>query len=443
MNTDFISPPGRSRRVVITGLGLVSPAGRNRDELWRFWESGRSAAAPIRRFDAAALPVRIAAEVRDFDPRQEIKSRRLLRLLRPGEDFAVVAAAAAIDDAGLSSGVPDPERSGIALGSGKEGPRAENLYAALERATDGQGRIDRRKFIDEGSALVPPQTIIEGLPNACLYYLANTYHLEGVNHNFLSVGGGGAQAVGEAARSILRDDADLMLAGGFDSWVHWVFLLPHARGGLLARTPDGADAVPPPFDRRRSGSIAGEGGALAVLEEREAARRRGAPILGELLGFAAATGLPGADREDTVARHAAALARAIMQALASAGLAPADIDLVHLHGDGTPIGDAAEARAVVIALGPHGRDVPVTTFKSATGFPGSACTVIELAAALEMFRRRTILPIVNLREPDPELPLNYVVRPLVGPAPRRVLLLNRGWPGHFSALVVACGDEGP
>lgn len=433
--------PARSRRVVITGLGCVSPAGRSPEALWQSWEAGRTAAGPIRRFEPASLPVRTAAEVRDFDPRQEIKSRRLLRLLRPGEDFAFVAAAAAMEDARLAGGVPDSERSGSALGSGKDGPRAESLHAAIEHALGGDARIDRRKFIEEGSALIPPQTIIEGLPNACLYYLAHTYRLEGANHNFLSLGGGGAQALGEAARSIRRNDADLMLAGGFDSWVNWLFLAVHSQRGLLARTGEGADAVQRPFDLERSGSVVGEGAGLVVLEERETARRRGACIRGELLSCAAASGLTGISPADTAARHAAAVVRCITESLTSAALRPADIDLVHLHGEGTVIGDAAEARAVVTALGPRGREIPATTIKSLTGFAGSACTVIELAAVLEMFRRRTILPIANLREPDPELPLNYVVKPVVGVPLRRALLLNRGWPGHYSALIIACGEE--
>lgn len=431
----------RTRRVVITGLGFLSPAGRTPDALWQAWESGRTAAGPIRRFEPASLPVHAAAEVRDFAPRQEIKSRRLLRLLRPGEDFAFVAAATAMAHARLTAGVPEPERSGVALGSGKDGPRAENLYAAIEHATAGDGRLDRRRFIEEGSALVPPQTIIEGLPNACLYYLANTYHLEGANHNFLSLGGGGAQAVGEAARSIRRNDSDLMLAGGFDSWVNWLFLAMHSQRGFLARAADEADGVQRPFDRRRSGTVVGEGGGVVVLEEREAARQRGAHIQGELLSFASASGLVGNSSEETIARHAGALAGCITEALTSADLRAADIDVVHLHGEGTVIGDAAEARAIVTALGPRGREVPVTTIKSLTGFAGSASTVIELAAVLEMFRRRTILPIVNLREPDPELPLNYVVKPLMGVSLRRALLLNRGWPGHYSALVVASVEQ--
>jgi 3-oxoacyl-[acyl-carrier-protein] synthase II len=427
---------GEQRRVVITGIGLITPLGRSSDELWRRWAEGVCAAGPVKRFDATNLSSRIAAEVPGFVPREELKSGRLARLLRPGEDFGYLSAGMALEHAGLRDGGFDTERAGIAIGCRKEGPRVENLFPGITVSLDQQGRMDRHRFIEEGIKLIPPQTIVEGLPNACMYYIAHEYVLAGVNYNFLALGSGGTMALGESLRAIRRGEADLMLAGGYDSWVNWVYLAQLSNRRLLTQRNDQPRTAHRPCDVQRDGSVAGEGACLMILEDGNAARARGAEVHGELLGYAGATGVP----HDDIAVSTRVLAGCIRRAVHESGCRPEEIDFVHLTGDATPAGDRIEVRAVLEAFGARGRDVPMTTIKSATGHLGNASGSVELAAMLESMRRGTLLPIVNLHEPDPDLPARFVREAIEGRRLRRGLMLSRGWPSHFTVLVVGSGD---
>jgi 3-oxoacyl-[acyl-carrier-protein] synthase II len=427
-----MSTTSTKRRIAVTGRGLVTPLGRTADEVWRRWAAGECAAGPVRRFDATTLHTRIAAEVPNFNPRQELKSGRLARLLRPGEDFGYLAAGAALSDAGLATPLSNSQRCGIAIGCRKEGPKVENFFAAIKAGLNEAGELDHQRFIEEGIKLIPPQTIVEGLPNACMYYIAHEYVLEGVNYNFLALGSGGTMALGESLRALRRGDADLMLAGGYDSWVNWVYLAQLSNRKLLTRRNDDPQHVHQPFDVKRDGSVAGEGACLMVLEDLAAARRREATIHAELLGYAANTGVPHEDPP----RCARILAECITRALHEAGLPPEALDFVHLTGDATPAGDRIECLAVLEALGSHGRRVPVTTLKSATGHLGNASGAVELAVMLESMRRGALLPIVNLRNVDPDLPLAFVREVREGVPLRRGLMLSRGWPSHYTVLVV-------
>ena len=272
-----------STRVVVTGRGLVTPLGRTAFDVHKQWLAGRCPAATITKFDATTLPISIACEVPDFEPRQEIRNRKMLRLLVRGEDYGLVASAAAMNDAALPKDDIDPFRAGIAVGVRKEGFRNTNFYDALEACTiDGQ--IDRKLFIDDGVRRIPPQTIIEGLANAGLYHIAHEHRLQGVNQNLLSLGTGGFLALGEAVWALRRDDADFILAGAFDSWVLWTGLAHEHYAGVLSSSTDAPATVHRPFDVSRTGSVAGEGAAMFVLESYERARTRGANILGEILG---------------------------------------------------------------------------------------------------------------------------------------------------------------
>jgi 3-oxoacyl-[acyl-carrier-protein] synthase II len=387
----------------------------------------------VRRFDASTLHTRIASEVPNFHAKQELKSGRLVRLLRPGEDFGYVAAGAAFADAGLATGQFDTERAGIAIGCRKEGPKVENFFAGIKAALDPSGRVDHQKFIEDGIKLIPPQTIVEGLPNACMYYIAHEYVLQGVNYNFLALGSGGTMALGESLRAMRRGEADLMLAGGYDSWVNWVYLAQLSNRQLLTQNNDDPQHAHRPFDVDRNGSVAGEGAGLMVLEDHAAAQRRGATIHGELLGYAATTGVPHTDASHSTRLLGESISRALHQAQRR----PTDVNFVHLTGDATPSGDEIECRALLDVFGGFGRSVPVTTLKSATGHLGNASGCVELAVMLESMRRGTLLPIVNLDRPDPALPLSFVRTPQEGLSLRCGLMISRGWPSHYTALVVA------
>ncbi|MGD9855309.1 MAG: beta-ketoacyl synthase [Planctomycetaceae bacterium] len=427
---------GSPARIVVTGQGLVTPLGRSAETLVDNWLAGRSAAGPITKFDASTMPVRIACEVPNFEPRQEIRNRKLTRLLVRGEDYGVVAAGSAFGDAGLSEGGYDPTRAGIAAGIRKEGFRNSNFYDALTASLDADGRIDRQVFIEDGMRRIPPQTIVEGLANAAIYHIAHEHNLQGFNQNLLAIGSGGFQAIGEAFWALRGDEADLILAGAYNSWVVWTGIAFTHYVGIASTSTAAPETVHRPFDLTRSGSVIGEGAAFYVLEPLDRARSRGATVLGEICGFGMATGVPSSSRRAGIA----ALTAAIRRALDVAGLTPADIDFVHLHGVATLEGDQIEVRAIHEAFGERAARMPATTIKSATGFMGNASSSTEVAAILEVLRRGVIPPIVNLATPDPEFGLNFIREPLSTLRMRYALLISRGWPSQYVALVVGHPD---
>lgn len=425
------------QRVVITGVGLLTPLGRSIEEIWSRWASAETASGPLARFDGTNLPTRIASEIHGFNRRQELKNGRLARLLRPGEDFGYLAAGLAVQSSGIDTEQWDPDRSGIAIGCRKEGPRVENVFPAIKASLNDDGEMDHARFVEDGIKLIPPQTIVEGLPNGCMYYIAHEYTLEGVNYNFLCLGSGATMALGESFRAIRRREADLMLAGGYDSWVNWVYLAQLSNQRLLSRRNDDPQHAHRPFSRDRDGSVAGEGAGLMMLERLEAARDRDASVLGELRGYAAATGVRHHD-ETACSRL---LADCIRRALVDAECTTDDIDFVHLTGDATPEGDRIESHAVRAVLGDRADAVPVTTLKSATGHLGNASGGVELALMLESMRRGIVLPIVNLIDPDPELSLDFVTSVRERQTLKTGLMLSRGWPSHYTALVVGAAPH--
>ena len=425
--------------VAITGIGLVTPLGRTPEEIWEQWARGRSSAAPMTRLDARTLPVRVAAEVRDFDPRKEVKNRKLLRLMIGGEDFGFKAATEAIAQAQLEqmleTNVLDHARCGVSIGCHKEGFRHQQLQDAFLASLTPDGSLDRQRFVSEGWSRVPPQVIIEALPNIGLYYIAHEFGLQGPNYNLLSVGVGGLQSLAEGMHTIAAGEADVMVAGAFDTWVNWMCIRHNHFTGILSTSTEAPETVHRPFDRTRTGSVPGEGAGMFVLESEHSARDRRASLLGRLLGAGMTCGVPSLDAEAA----AESLAHCIRQALASAECEPADIDLIQLHGDATRAGDGIEARGIVTALGARAGKIPATTIKSATGLMGNASGPVEVALALEALRRGEVLPIVNLRNPEPNLGLNLVQQPQSGLDLQRALVIQRAWPNLNAALVVARG----
>lgn len=423
-------------RVVVTGRGLVTPVGRTVEDIWERCAAGAVPARCVDSPEFAAFSVSCAAPVSDFEPRKEIKNRKLLRLMIGGEPLGFVAAGQAFAEARLTPELYPSDRAGIAIGCHKEGFRDANLYDAIDAALRPDGSVDREQLIADGIRRIPPQTLVEGLANAALYYLAHEFLLQGVNHNFISSGTGGSQAIGEAMRSLRRDEADLMLAGSYDTWLDWKCLAHQRYIDVLTTTDGPPETAQRPFDRHRSGSVPGEGAGLLILEERHRAKERGADIHGEILGFALGTGISPDDR----AAQAAHYAQVILRAIEHAQCNPADIDLVHLQGDGTIDGDWLEVHALKHALGTAAAAIPVTSIKSVTGHLGNASGPVELIMTCEMLRRGEILPIANLQDPAEELELDFVREPRRDLSLRRALVLQRSWPCHCTATVLGPGD---
>jgi 3-oxoacyl-[acyl-carrier-protein] synthase II len=421
----------------VTGQGLVTPMGRTPDEIWARWERAEAAATPVTRLDLSPYGIRYAAEVKGFEPRKEIRNRKLLRLMNDGERFGLVAATRAFEDAGLTPDDYEPERAGVSVGCHKEGFPDSNLYDALDVATGADGTINRQRLIEEGVRRIPPQTLVEGLANAALYYFAHEFVLQGANHNFLSSGNGGMLAIGEAMRAIRRDEADLMLTGSFDSWLDWQCIGHQTYAGVLSKADRPAGEMQKPFDRDRDGGVPGEGAVMIILEDRQRALRRGAAVLGEVAGCAVGRGIGGRGEEELVDTYA----RVIRRAIADAGLSPEHIDLVHLQGEGTVLNDRLEVLALRQALGDRCDRIPATTIESANGLLGNASGPVDMVMTLQMLRRGTVLPVVGLQNPDPDLPLNYVREPLTGRSMNCGLVLQRSLPANFTALVVTTGHD--
>jgi 3-oxoacyl-[acyl-carrier-protein] synthase II len=410
---------------------MVTPLGRTPEELWNAWAAGRMAAAPSAKMDLSPYGISYTSEVRDFEPRKEISNRKLLRLMVDGEPFGLVAVSRAFGNAGLSPADYAPERAGVAIGCHKEGFRNSNLYDALDAATREDGTLDRALLIEDGIRRIPPQTLVEGLANAALYYFAHEFELQGVHHNLIASGSGGLLAIGEAMRSVRREEADLMLAGGYDTWIDWR-CIGHLRYLDLLSTASGPpEFVHCPFDRDRTGGIPGEGSGMLILETRERAEQRNVEIPGEVCGFASGTGL--GNNQDSLADTFAGVIR---RAVDDADCDLDEIDVVHLHGEGSRDGDWIEANAVRRAFADRGDEVPVTTMASSIGLLGNATGPVHALMTLEMLRRDEILPILNLRHPDAEFRLNFVREPIRRRGMRKGLVLQRSAPHHFTAVVV-------
>jgi len=432
---------GMRRRVVVTGEGLVTPFGRSSAEVWNRWSSGRSAAAAITKFDARTLPVRIAGEVLDFQPRKEIRNRKLLKMMTGGEDFGFRAAHSAIEQSKLELMIAsqrlDSYRCGLSIASHKEGFRHQNLTDAFLKSVREDGSIDPDRFVADGWSRIPPRIIIEALSNMGLYNISHDFELRGPNYSLLSLGIGGLQSLGEGLHAIEENEADVMVAGAFDTWVNWMCIGHNVFNGTLSQSSDPADQVYRPFDIARSGAVPGEGAAMFVLEELGHALHRGAPILGELLGAASALSLP--ENDETAA--ATTLANCIHAAMEFAECTPAELDLIQLNGEGTLSGDRIEARGINMALGDHATRIPATTVKSGTGMMGVASGSVEAAVAWEALRRGEVLPIINLVEPESGLGLNLVREPQKLARSRRALVIQRGWPGLYAAIVIGGPPE--
>jgi 3-oxoacyl-[acyl-carrier-protein] synthase II len=382
---------GTRRRVVVTGLGLVTPLGTGTELNWRSLLAGRSGIRAITRFDASALPARVAGEVPDFEPERFIE-RRDLKKMDIFIQYAVAAAHMAVEDARLPVPFPAPERAGVIVGVGMGGiATLEQSYALF-----ASGNFRR----------VSPFFIPRLIPNMAAGCVALRFGARGPNYATTSACASGAHAIGEALVLIRDGRQDLMLAGGAEAPI---CLLGVGGFSAMRALAVGFNAEPTrasrPFDLGREGFVIAEGAGVLVLEELEHARRRGVPIHGELVGYGAncdAYHLTQPAPEGTGAAECMALA------LADAGVPPGEVGYVNAHGTGTPFNDAAETMAVKRVFGAHARRLAISSTKSMTGHLLGAAGTIEAAYTVLALARGVLPPTINLEEPDPACDLDYV-----------------------------------
>jgi 3-oxoacyl-[acyl-carrier-protein] synthase II len=385
------------RRVVISGIGLVTPLGIGTAETWQQLVAGRSAVGPITSYDATSLRTQLGAEVLDLDPKRYVRNRRSLRTMTRYDVMTVVGAGLAAENAGPEFEDDAEGRAALFTASNKEISKPEHFEEVAIAVRDRDGAVDMRRF-GEVSREVHPLFFIEGLQGASLFYISEALALRGANTYFAGTSEASAIAVGRAFRAIRRGEADVALAGGGDAPVCWWNMAKTDSLEILtAHNELGARACRP-YDRRRDGAVFGEGGAFLVLETLEGARRRDARVYAEVTGFGSSMDTHGIITPDPFGRP---LARAIGAALREARWGPQDVGYVASHGSGTRLGDASEGRALrdVFAGAPNG--MCASSVKPATGHLVAAAGALNVAVAALAVHEGVVPPTLNLEELDP------------------------------------------
>jgi 3-oxoacyl-[acyl-carrier-protein] synthase II len=409
-------------RVVITGLGAITPVGLTVDELWEAVSAGRSGIGPINGWDAGEWPVRIAGEIKGFDPSKFFNRREARRLARCTQ-IATAAAHEALEQSGLPQPFDDPERVGVLIGTTLGG--FERVVEAIE------------KFWERGLTKVSPFAITAGIPNMPTHYVSHTFQALGYITTISTACATGTQALGEATEVIRRGAADVMIAGGVEAVVNYVPFAGFIAVRALSTHNDDPEGASRPFDANRDGFVISEGAGLMVLERLSHAKARGAHILGEVLGYAASTD---AFHEIAPDPEGVGASRAMRWALENAGVGVDEIDYINAHAPATVAGDAAETQAIKYVFGERAYDIPVSATKSMIGHCFAGAGSIESVVTLMALRHGLIPPTINYQTPDPECDLDCVPNK-AREADIKIALKNSfGMGGQNACLVLTCCD---
>jgi 3-oxoacyl-[acyl-carrier-protein] synthase II len=412
MNTD--------RRVVITGLGVVTPIGNDLDTFWRNLRNGVSGIGRIQAFDTSAFDCQIAGEIRDFEPKNYFKTPKDVRRTDRYTHLAMAAAKMAMEDSGLDLEKTDRKRFGAIVSSGIGGLKTlEEQHTTL--MTKGPSRV---------SAFTIPMLI----SNMASGFISMEYGLQGPNLCIVTACATSNNAIGESWRIIKFGDADMFLAGGSEASIVAIGLAGFSSMKALSTRNDEPERASRPFDRDRDGFVMGEGAGIVVVEELEHAKERGAKIYCELTGY----GLS-ADAYHMTAppETGEGAARAMQIALDHAGTRPDQVDYVNAHATSTGLGDIAETRALKTVFGDHAKKVSISATKSMTGHLLGGAGAVEMAACALAIRDSVIPPTINLENPDPECDLDYT--PNVAKEKKVRIAINNsfGFGGHNATLVAA------
>jgi 3-oxoacyl-[acyl-carrier-protein] synthase II len=409
-------------RVAVTGLGAVTPLGLDARSTWEAAVAGRSGVDWISAFDPSGFPVRIAAEVKGFEPETAVSAKDARRLER-NVTLAVGAAKEAWADAGI--GEIDPQRAGVLLGSAIGG--LPGIVSQMETLRE------------RGWERISPFFIPNVLVDAASGQIAIELGIRGINYAPVSACATGSHAVGEAAEAIRRGDADVVLAGGTESCIHPLILAGFcAMRGLVAEENDPTRASRP-FDATRAGFVMGEGACVLLLEEWERAASRGARIYAEVLGYGASNDAHHLAQPDP---ESVGVAEMIRASLRKAGVEPTAVGYVNAHGTSTPLGDAAETRALKTVFGEHAYRLAVSSTKSVTGHCFGAAGAIEAMVCALALHHEVLPPTINYQNPDPECDLDYVPNE-ARPARVDVALSNAmGLGGHNACVVLGRAGRG-
>lgn len=407
---------GKNRRVVITGMGAITPIGNSVEEFWNGIKEGKTGFGPITYFDTADYRCKLAAEVKDFDPAQYM-DKKSARRMEQFCQFAVAAAGQAISDAGLDMEQEDPYMVGCSVGSGI------GSLQAMER------EYDRLK--EKGPGRVGPMLVPLMISNMAAGNVSIAYGLKGKSLNVVTACATGTHSIGEAYRTIQYGDADVMIAGGTESSITPIGIAGFSALTALSFSED-PERASIPFDKERNGFVMGEGSAIVVLEELEHAKRRGAKIYAELTGYGCSSD---AYHITSPAEDGSGAATAMLNALKDGGVAPEELTYINAHGTSTHHNDLFETRAIKLAFGEHAYDLKINSTKSMVGHLLGAAGAVEFVTCVKEIQEGYIHRTVGLRETEEELDLNYCRDSYKEEVPY-ALTNSLGFGGHNASLLL-------
>lgn len=407
---------GKNRRVVVTGMGAITPIGNSVEEFWNGIKEGKTGFGPITYFDTADYRCKLAAEVKDFDPAQYM-DKKSARRMEQFCQFAVAAAGQAISDAGLDMEQEDPYMVGCSVGSGI------GSLQAMER------EYDRLK--EKGPGRVGPMLVPLMISNMAAGNVSIAYGLKGKSLNVVTACATGTHSIGEAYRTIQYGDADVMIAGGTESSITPIGIAGFSALTALSFSED-PERASIPFDKERNGFVMGEGSAIVVLEELEHAKRRGAKIYAELTGYGCSSD---AYHITSPAEDGSGAATAMLNALKDGGVAPEELTYINAHGTSTHHNDLFETRAIKLAFGEHAYDMKINSTKSMVGHLLGAAGAVEFVTCVKEIQEGYIHRTVGLRETEEELDLNYCRDSYKEEVPY-ALTNSLGFGGHNASLLL-------
>lgn len=421
------------RRVVITGMGCVTPLGVTVEELWANLKEGRSGVGPTTVFDASRFPTRIAAEVKDWTVAAEGQPEDRWQFCGRHTKFAAGAALQAMRHAGLEQGLNSaPDRLGIYLGSGEGQQDFESFTRMMMASIEGDS-LNVANFTRLGLEALHPLSEVEQEPNMPAGHLAALFDAQGPNLNCLTACAASSQAIGEATELVRRGDADVMLTGGTHSMIHPFGVTGFNLLTALSTRNDEPARASRPFDNERDGFVLGEGAAMVILEELEHARARGATIYGEVLGYGSTAD---AFRITDTHPEGRGATSCIRMALADAGLGLEDIDYINAHGTSTSVNDRVESLAIKKVFEERAYKIPVSSTKSMMGHLIAAAGATEAIVSLLAIRDRVLPPTINYENPDPDCDLDYIPNAAREATCRRVLSNSFGFGGQNISLIL-------
>ena len=411
------------KRVVVTGLGCVSPLGLNVEDTWSSILAGKSGVAPITHFDPKDFKTRIAAEVKGFDPEADL-GRRLARRTDRFSQFALVATEQALQNSSLTVDDSNRDRIGVVIGSGIGG-----IGTLVEQHS---------AFIERGPRWVSPHMVPMMLPDTAPGYIAISFGLRGPNMTIVTACASSANAIGEATEMIRRGAADVIVAGGAEAAIVPVAMAGFNVMGAVSTRNDDPQGASRPFDADRDGFVMGEGAAILILESFEHATARGARILAEILGYNATND---AFHISAPAENGAGAETCMRNALADAGLEPSAIEYINAHGTSTDLNDASETAAIKAVFGDHAYNLAISSTKSMTGHLLGAAGALESMFCVLALRDGQLPPTINYQTPDPVCDLDYVPNQSRRMQISTAMTNSFGFGGHNASLIIGKPED--